>query len=106
MIGTSKGLTLSDFKQNAVEYGFNGDNQYNKRANRIGKNCLNSSKERTPTFPIQLSTNGNVSTDSRAELLAKENFKLKKELFNLKKQIYMVNNEEKQCAAMPQSPIN
>ena len=96
MLGNSKGLTLSDFKLNAVEYGFNGDNQYNKRANRAGKNHQNSSKDRTPTFPIQLSTNGNVSTDSRAELLAKENFKLKKELFNLKKQIYMVNNEDKQ----------
>ena len=45
---------------------------------------VTSNKDRTASFQI-MSTNGNLSTDSRAERLLQENFKLKKELFNLKK---------------------
>ena len=44
----------------------------------------NSGGERTASFP-GLTSHGNLSTDSRAERLMKENFKLKKELYNLKK---------------------
>lgn len=50
--------------------------------------------ENSASLQNQISlSNGNLSGDSRAELLMLENFQLKKELYDLKKQLYMNNSD-------------